>query len=154
MNRLSLRNNNRLKLETSTNLPIILEESIEEYTFNKWKQNRMMSTCNQLDLESLGSWHTMPKNFPDIVMTLFRPIAMLCGTDIFCEIFLTFNMNVKNILHITVRPIEHYYGSEWCYGCARLRWCARTHTHIGREEEKRRKVTRNKIVFSCPYPLL
>ena len=22
-----------------------------------------MSTCNQLDLESLGSWPTMPKNF-------------------------------------------------------------------------------------------
>ena len=21
-------------------------------------------TCNQLDLESLGSWTTMPKNFP------------------------------------------------------------------------------------------
>ena len=30
----------------------------------KWiKQNHKMSTCNQLDLESLGSWPTMPKNF-------------------------------------------------------------------------------------------
>ena len=27
-------------------------------------QNRKMSTCNRLDLESLGSWPTMPKNFP------------------------------------------------------------------------------------------
>ena len=34
MNRLSLRNN-RLKLETSGGLPIILEESIEEYTSNE-----------------------------------------------------------------------------------------------------------------------
>ena len=43
-----------------------LEESIE-YTSNEWKhENRKMSTCNRLDLESsLGSWPTiMPKNFP------------------------------------------------------------------------------------------
>ena len=45
-------------------VPIILEESMEEYTTNEWKQNRKMSTWNQLDLESLGSWLTMPKNFP------------------------------------------------------------------------------------------
>ena len=33
----------------------------------KWiKHNWKMSTCNRLDLESLGSWPTMPKNFPGI----------------------------------------------------------------------------------------
>jgi hypothetical protein len=32
MNRLSFRNNHRLKLETSGGLPMILEESMEEYT--------------------------------------------------------------------------------------------------------------------------
>ena len=62
MNRLSLRNN-QLKLETSGELPNILEESIEENTSNEWKQNRKMSTCNRLDLESLGSWPIVPKNF-------------------------------------------------------------------------------------------
>ena len=56
MNPLSLRNN-RLKFKTSRELPVIWEESIEEYTSNEWKQNRkIMSTCNRLDLESLGSW--------------------------------------------------------------------------------------------------
>ena len=38
---------NRLKLETSRELPIILEESIE-HNSNELKQNRKMSTCNQL----------------------------------------------------------------------------------------------------------
>ena len=62
MNWLSLRNN-QLTLETSRELSIVLEESIDEYTSNEWKQNRKMSTCNRLDLESLGSWPTMSKNF-------------------------------------------------------------------------------------------
>ena len=32
---------------------------------NEWKQQiRKMSTCSQLDLESLESWPTMSKNFP------------------------------------------------------------------------------------------
>ena len=53
MNRLSSRNN-WLKFKTSGDLPIVLEESIE-YTSNEWKQNRKMSTCDRLDLESLGS---------------------------------------------------------------------------------------------------
>ena len=35
----------------------------------KWiKLNWKMSTCNRLDLESLGSWPTMPKNFPGTVV--------------------------------------------------------------------------------------
>ena len=63
MNRLSLRNN-QLKFEISGELSIILEKSAEEYTSNEWQQNWKMSTCNRLDLESLGSWPTMPKNFP------------------------------------------------------------------------------------------
>ena len=62
MNLLSLRNN-QLKLETSGELLIILEECIE-HTSNERKQNQKMSTRNRLDLESLGSWPTMPKNFP------------------------------------------------------------------------------------------
>ena len=62
MNRLSSRNN-RLKFTTSGDLPIILEESIE-YTSNEWKKHQNMPTCNRLDLESLESWPTMPKNFP------------------------------------------------------------------------------------------
>ena len=34
----------------------------------KWtKQNRKTSTRNRLDLETLGSWPTMPKNFPGTV---------------------------------------------------------------------------------------
>ena len=52
--------NKRWKLETSGEWPIILEEYVEEYTSNEWKQNRkMMSTCNRLDLESRGSWLTI-----------------------------------------------------------------------------------------------
>ena len=58
---------NRLKLETSGELPINLEESMEEYTSNKWKKNwKMMSTCyNRLDWESLGPWPTIyAQNLP------------------------------------------------------------------------------------------
>ena len=58
--------NNRLKFKTSGELPIIWEESTEEYISNEHssKIRRMSSTCNQLDSESLGSWPTtMPKNF-------------------------------------------------------------------------------------------
>ena len=59
-NRLSLRNN-RLKFETSGEIPIILEESIE-YASIEWKQNRKMWTCNRLDLQTLGSQPViMPK---------------------------------------------------------------------------------------------
>ena len=54
---------NQLEFKGSKKLPINLEDSIE-YTSNEWKQNRKMSTSNRLDLESLGSWPTMPKNFP------------------------------------------------------------------------------------------
>ena len=52
----------RLKFTSSRNLPIILEDYIK-HTSNEWKKNRKMSTCIQLDLESLGSWPTIPKNF-------------------------------------------------------------------------------------------
>ena len=62
MNQLSLRNN-RLKFKTSRELPVMLGESIE-YTSNEWKQTRKMSTCTRLDLESVGSFLTMLKNFP------------------------------------------------------------------------------------------
>ena len=38
-----------------------------------------MSTCNQLDLESLGSWPTMPKNFTGIALVSqeFQPKTRL-----------------------------------------------------------------------------
>ena len=63
MNRLSLKND-RLKFKTIGKLPIILEECIE-YTPIVMKENRRMSTCNRLDLITLGSQPVMPKNLPD-----------------------------------------------------------------------------------------
>jgi hypothetical protein len=51
MNRLDLRNN-RLKFRTSGKQPIFFEESIQ-YISNR-RKNRKMSTCNWLDLETLG----------------------------------------------------------------------------------------------------
>ena len=44
---------------TSRELPIILKESLKEYTSIEWKQNRKMSTCNRLHLEWHGSWPTL-----------------------------------------------------------------------------------------------
>ena len=52
-NWLSLRIN-RLKFKTAGELLIVLEEFIEQAS-NELKQNQRMSTCNRLDLESLGS---------------------------------------------------------------------------------------------------
>ena len=63
MNRSSLRNN-RLKFKTTWKLPIILEEFHRIYP-NLLKENRRMSTCNRLDLQTLGSQPVMPKNLPD-----------------------------------------------------------------------------------------
>ena len=75
MNQLSLRNN-RLKFKTSEELPIILEESVE-YASNEWKQNQKMSTCNRLDLESLGSWpntyaHKLPGHWLALTGSTYR----------------------------------------------------------------------------------
>ena len=48
MSRLSLRNNRLKFFKTWGDLPIVWEESIEEYTSNEWKhQNWKMWTCNQ-----------------------------------------------------------------------------------------------------------
>jgi hypothetical protein len=47
MDWLSLRYN-QLKLETSRELPNILEESMEECTSNAWKQNRKMLLIDEL----------------------------------------------------------------------------------------------------------
>ena len=65
MNRLSLRNN-RLRFKTSGELPITLEE-LMEYTSNQYRKTEgSMSTCNRLDLQTLGSQPMIvPKNFPD-----------------------------------------------------------------------------------------
>jgi hypothetical protein len=37
---------------------------------NSIKKNRKMSTCKQLDLQTLGSQLIMPKNLPDHCMTI------------------------------------------------------------------------------------
>ena len=63
VNLLSL-GNNRLKFETAGKLPINLEE-FKEYFPNLIKEKRRMSTCNWLDLQTLGSRLIMPKNLPD-----------------------------------------------------------------------------------------
>ena len=60
MNRLSLRNN-RLKFKIVGKLSIVLEEFVE-YTP---KENQRISTCNQFDLQTLGSQLVMPKNLLD-----------------------------------------------------------------------------------------
>ena len=69
MNWLSLRNN-RLKFKTSRKLPWIipqksLEESIE-YTSKIFKKIQKITTCNWLDLETIGSRLIMPKISLDI----------------------------------------------------------------------------------------
>ena len=57
-------------MKTAGKLPIIQEEFIEEdrrrrrYP-NLIKENRGLSTCNRLDLQTLGSQPVMPKNLPD-----------------------------------------------------------------------------------------
>ena len=38
-----------------------LQDDLIKWT--QWKQNRKMWTCNQLDIELLESWPTMPKKF-------------------------------------------------------------------------------------------
>ena len=67
INRLSLRNN-RLKFKTAGNLPINLEEFYRIYP-NLIKESWTMSTCNRLDLQTLGSQMVMPKNLPDHCFT-------------------------------------------------------------------------------------
>ena len=82
MSWLSLRNN-WLKFENSGELPIILEESME-YTSNELKGNRKMSTCDPLDLESLGSWLTNCKPLHSVTNTT-------CWPDIVWHSLRTFN---------------------------------------------------------------
>ena len=55
--------NSRLKFKTSGKLPIISEESVE-YTSHYQSALRKITTCNRLDLETLGSRLLMPKNLP------------------------------------------------------------------------------------------
>ena len=71
-NRLSLRDN-QLKFKTAWNLPIILEEIDRIYPY--WlKENRRMSTCNMLDLQTLESQLIMPKNLPITVHSSFEKV--------------------------------------------------------------------------------
>ena len=53
--------NNRLKFKTLEKLPINLEKNLRIY-LKLIKKNQKITTCNQLDLETLGSWPIMPKN--------------------------------------------------------------------------------------------
>ena len=43
-------------------------------------------------------------------MSLFIFITMLCGIESILRNIPTFKLNVRNILHNIVSPIEHYYG--------------------------------------------
>ena len=64
MNRLSLRNN-WLKFKTAGKLPTTLEDFVVMYP-NLIQENRRMSICNRLDLQTLGSRPVMmPKKLPD-----------------------------------------------------------------------------------------
>ena len=63
MNRMSLKYN-WLKFKTAGKLLIILEE-FKEYIPNLMKENRTMSTCKRLDLQTLGSQPIMPENLPN-----------------------------------------------------------------------------------------
>ena len=40
-----------------------------------------------------------------LLMTLFKSITMSAGLTILCGIFLTFTLNVENVLHNIVSPI-------------------------------------------------
>ena len=59
--------NNQLKFKVSGELLLILKESIE-YTSNEFKKPIRCQHVNWLDLESLGSWLTMLKNFPNTIL--------------------------------------------------------------------------------------
>ena len=61
---LSLRNNRLKFIKTAGKLPIIVEEFYRIFP-NLIKENWRMSTCNQLDLQTLGSQPVMPKNSPN-----------------------------------------------------------------------------------------
>ena len=56
--------NNQLRLKTSGNLSIIVEEYVE-YTSNGWKQSRKMSTCNRLwSKKTLNFWMMVFEEIP------------------------------------------------------------------------------------------
>jgi hypothetical protein len=63
MNPLSSKNY-QLKFKTLGKLPNILEKSIE-YILNLIKENQKLLTCNQLDLETLGSPPILPQTSPN-----------------------------------------------------------------------------------------
>ena len=52
------------KFEIAGELPIVWEESVEEYTPVLKENRRMSSTCNRLDLQTLRSQPIMPKYSP------------------------------------------------------------------------------------------
>ena len=101
--------NNRLKFVTSGDLSIILEESME-YTSSEWKQNRMMSTCNRSDLESLGSWttvygHKLPRHWSRTQCS-----SLKCAHAFQCEGFKIITLHSNFFLqHFTKKNQTSYW---------------------------------------------
>ena len=70
-----------------------------------------MSTCNQLDLESLGTWLTMPINFPGTGLHSWEqahcPVLFLQGTRI-TTLIIPFSVcganswNTQNLLNLKI----------------------------------------------------
>ena len=67
-----------------------------------------------------SSWLSKPEDrFPFLsfpfIKILFIPITMFFGTDDTMRSIPSFMLNVRNIWHNIVSPIEHCYGYEQCY---------------------------------------
>ena len=71
MNRLNLRNS-RLKFKAAENHRSFLKNYSRIYP-TLMKENRRMSTCNRLDLQTLGSQPIMSKNLPHHCSKLIVP---------------------------------------------------------------------------------
>ena len=74
MTQLSLRDN-WLKFKTAGKSPVILEKNPRIYP-NLMKETRRMSTCNRLDLQTLGSQSIMPKNLPDYWFCVCKKVLL------------------------------------------------------------------------------
>ena len=75
MNQLSLRNNWPVEVRDFQRITDHFRGIYKIY-LNWMKQNRKMSTCKPISFWTLGSWPTMPKNFPSTTLDvpqLFEP---------------------------------------------------------------------------------
>ena len=88
----------------------------------KWiNQNRTMLTCNRIDLESLGSWLTPPKNFPGTVADHPHPLSShRCIEEKSCvEAHIAFP--TIRILHPTPRQSKAAFrGDFWSWSVKNL----------------------------------